>query len=222
MTAFDEIFARAAERKGGPDALEAMLAAHAGPGLSPDMPDDRVLSAAAKCIFRSGFQWRVIEAKWPSTEQAFEGFELPWVSAIDAEQLAALLQDTRIVRHRGKVTAIVANAVWFSKVSAEHGSVAGWLHQWPTDDIVGLWDSLKKNGSHLGGASGARFLREVGKPTFVVTDSVTRALMLDGVVSKKPTGKGDLRKVQAAFNGWASESGRDLSTISRVLAYSVP
>jgi hypothetical protein len=41
------------------------------------------------------------------------------------------------------------------------------------------------------------------------------------VVDKPPTSKKALAAVQAAFNAWAEESGRDLSQISRVLAMSV-
>ena len=51
---------------------------------------------------------------------------------------------------------------------------------------------------------------------------VALALIREGVVDKPPSGKGALKKVQAAFNGWMEESGRPLTQISRVLAFTVP
>jgi len=47
------------------------------------------------------------------------------------------------------------------------------------------------------------------------------ALIRDGVLEKPPSGKKDLQKVQAAFNAWSAQSGRDLTALSRVLAMSV-
>ena len=47
------------------------------------------------------------------------------------------------------------------------------------------------------------------------------ALIREGVVRRRPGGKRDLAAVQAAFNRWSAESGRDLTAISRVLAMSI-
>jgi 3-methyladenine DNA glycosylase Tag len=82
-------------------------------------------------------------------------------------------------------------------------------------------EALKTRASRLGGESAMRFLRWMGKPSFITSRDVTAALIREGVVDKPPTGKRDLQKIQAAFNGWAEESGRDLTSISRTLALSV-
>ena len=41
-----------------------------------------------------------------------------------------------------------------------------------------------------------------------------------GVADRPPKGKGDRQRVQAAFNGWAAETGRPLSRLSMILALS--
>jgi len=74
---------------------------------------------------------------------------------------------------------------------------------------------MKARASRLSGETAARFFRFMGKPSFITT-----ALIGAGVVSGPPKGKRDLQAVQEAFNGWATESGRDLTAISRVLALS--
>jgi hypothetical protein len=41
-----------------------------------------------------------------------------------------------------------------------------------------------------------------------------------GVLEKPPSSRRDFQAVQAAFNAWSEQSGRDLTAISRVLALS--
>ena len=96
-----------------------------------------------------------------------------------------------------------------------------WMVDWPDADYVGLLDVLKKRASHLGGDAAGRFLRAIGKPAFITTPDMVAALVREGIVDRAPSSKRDLAAVQAAFNQWSSESGRDLTAISRVLAVSV-
>lgn len=92
---------------------------------------------------------------------------------------------------------------------------------WPDSDYIGLLDLLKTRGAHLGGDSAMRFLRDIGKPAFIPTPDVVTALIREGVIAKVPGGKKDFAAIQAAFNRWSEESGRDLTAISRTLAMTV-
>ncbi len=65
------------------------------------------------------------------------------------------------------------------------------------------------------------FLRSMGKASFITSRDVIAALIREGVVAKAPSGKKDFQAVQKAFNRWAEESDRDITTISRTLAMSV-
>jgi 3-methyladenine DNA glycosylase Tag len=79
MRSFAEIYARAAERKGGAAALEAMIAEWP-PKPTAELaaiPDHRWLAEMTRGVFRAGFNWRVIDAKWPGFEAAFHGFDPP-------------------------------------------------------------------------------------------------------------------------------------------------
>ena len=92
---------------------------------------------------------------------------------------------------------------------------------WPGDDIVGLWETLAKRFSQMGGNSGPSFLRMVGKDTFILSPSVTSALKHWGVGHGAAEEPRRSRPVQAAFNAWAKESGRPLCQLSLILAGSV-
>ncbi len=95
------------------------------------------------------------------------------------------------------------------------------IADWPVTDIVGLWKYLAKHGSQLGGLSAPRFLRMVGKDTFIPTDDMVAALKAQDVIDKAPTSLKDLAAVQAAFNQWQAESGRPLCQLSVMLAHTV-
>ena len=74
MRSFAEIYEIASERKGGEEALEALLGPASSAQELAKIPDDRWLAKMAQCIFNAGFNWKVVEAKWPGFEEAFEGF----------------------------------------------------------------------------------------------------------------------------------------------------
>ncbi|MCU9847957.1 DNA-3-methyladenine glycosylase I [Defluviimonas sp. WL0024] len=221
MRDFDEIFAIAAARKGGPSALEARLAMPAPREALAAVPDDRWLSAMAKCLFQAGFHWKVIEAKWDGFETAFEGFNPARVALYGDRDLDRLLADTGIVRNGAKIAAVIANAVFLTDLAREHGSAAGFFSDWPDADQAGLTAFMARRGARLGGVTGQRVLRLMGKDAYILSADVTARLIAEGIVDKAPTSKRDLAAVQEAFNRWRAQSGRSLTEISQVLAMSI-
>jgi 3-methyladenine DNA glycosylase Tag len=222
MQAFEQIYARAAERKGGAAALEAMIAEWPPkPRVElAAIPDDRWLAEMTRGVFRAGFNWQVIENKWPGFEAAFHGFDPLLNAAMSDDEFDALLKDTRIVRNGQKVASVRANAQFLVDLAKEHGSAAKYFADWPETDFIGLLDVMKKRAARLSGETAMRFFRTMGKPAYITTRDVGVALVEAGVVDKPPSGKKDFEAVQAAFNAWSSETGRDLNAISRVLALS--
>ena len=223
MTPFAEIFARAVTRKGGEAALERILATTAPrpPAEIASTPDDRILAEMTRRIFYAGFSSKVIDDKWPAFEAGFDGFDPNACAFMSEEHFDRLLQDRGIVRNAAKIKSVQINAQFLLDLKTEHGSAAQFFANWADTDYVGLLDVLKKRASHLGGDAAGRFLRGIGKPAFITSPDMVAALIREGVIDRAPTGKRDLAIVQAAFNRWSSESGRDLTAISRILAMSV-
>jgi DNA-3-methyladenine glycosylase I len=60
--------------------------------------------------FQSGLSWLTILRKRDAFRAAFEGFDPDRVAAFGERDVARLLQDASIVRHRGKIEAAIANA----------------------------------------------------------------------------------------------------------------
>ncbi len=218
---FDDLFAIAAERKGGLKAFEATLPQIKTSDELAATPDDRWLSMMAKCVFQAGFSWKVVDQKWPGFEEAFSGFDPGRWSFMSDDDLDTLLKDTRVVRHAKKLSSVGENAVFVTDLAREHGSAAKFFAEWPVTDYVGLLQTLKKRGSRLGGNTGQYFLRFMGKDSFLTGRDVVTALVREGVVDKQPTSQRDMTKVQEAFNAWSAQSGRSMAAISRTLACTI-
>jgi len=218
---FSVIYKEAAARKGGAAALDALLPKAKSAAQLRRVSDDRYLAEMTKCVFRSGFVWQIIEHKWPGFEAAFDGFDTASCAMLSDEDLERLGEDERIVRNHKKIASVRGNAQFVRDVKKEHGGFGRYLAQWPGDDVVGLWEELKRRGQRLGGNTGPFFLRFVGKDTFMLSPDVVTALVRQKVVDKAPGGRKALAAVQAAFNEWHSESGKSLCEISRTLSFSV-
>jgi 3-methyladenine DNA glycosylase Tag len=221
LRSFDEIFDRAAARKGSAAAVEAQLPTLKTPAELAAIPDDRWLSMMSRCVFQAGFSWSVVDKKWPGTEEAFWTFSPARCRAMSDEEFDALLKDSRIIRNGAKVRAVQNNAAFVMDLAAEHGSAAKAFADWPMSDYIGLLDLIKARGDRLGGGAGMMMLRFMGKDSWVASPDMVKALVLEGVIDGAPDTKKARRATQAAFDAWAEESGRPFAHISRVLAMSV-
>lgn len=221
MRRFSEIFDIAADRHGGVDALEARLPKALPREEIAAIPDDRWLAQMTKCVFQSGFSWKVINAKWDGFEEAFHGFDIGRCLMMHDEDFERLLSDKRIIRNGQKIKTVQENAALIADLAKEHGAVGPFFADWPADRFCELSELLKKRGSRLGGLTGQRFLRFMGVPSFVLSPDVVARLKAEGVIDGPVTSKTAQQKIQDAFNIWATESGRGLTEISATLALSI-
>lgn len=209
-------------RFGSRQALEARLPVARSAEELRAIPDDRYLSMLALRVFRAGLKHSVVDARWPAFEEAFFGFDPNKVVLMSAEHIERLMNDRRLIRHLAKLRSVPRNAQMVLDLSREYGSVGNLIADWPAEDMVGLWRLLAKRGNQLGGLSVPRFLRMVGRDTFVTTGDVLAALVGMGVLDRPvATSQRDLATVQQAFNTLAEQSGRPLGQLSAMLAFTV-
>lgn len=221
LTAFDDLYEQAASRKGGAEAFEATLSQPKTPKELAAIDDARWLSALSKAVFRAGFNWKVVESKWPRFEEVFDSFDIGRMSMMSDDDLDRYLKTDGIIRHARKILSIRDNAVFLRDLATEHGSGGNMIAAWPKEDYAGLLWMLKRRASRLGGTTAMYCLRGMGVDGYILSRDVVRALMRESVIEKEPGSKRDLDRVQAAFNHWSDESGRPLVHISRVLACSI-
>ncbi len=80
------------------------------------------LEVMSKSVFQTGMSWKVVGVKWPGIREAFRGFDPAAVVALTPDDLDALTKDTRVIRNRRKIEAIVHNAHEMLELEREHGS----------------------------------------------------------------------------------------------------
>lgn len=81
--------------------------------------------------FQSGLSWRTILAKREHFRAAFHGFDFNRVARFKPADVERLLLNEGIVRHRGKIEAVIHNARRAQELIAQEGSLAAffWRHE---------------------------------------------------------------------------------------------
>jgi 3-methyladenine DNA glycosylase Tag len=122
-----------------------------GPGAPPQIRPKRLgdyLDVMSKAVFQSGISWRVVEKKWPTTREAFHGFDCERVALMSDREIDALTKDERVIRNRRKLVAVVENANRILELDKEHGAFRKYLRSFP--DYESLVKDLRKRFKFLG------------------------------------------------------------------------
>ncbi len=96
----------------------------------PVAEDRRLFEKISLEAFQAGLSWRTILAKRENFRAAFEGFDFQRVANFGATDVERLLQDSGIVRHRGKIEAVINNAARAVEMTEEFGSLAAYFWRW--------------------------------------------------------------------------------------------
>ena len=144
--------------------------------------DDRTLFEKI-CLegFQSGLSWSTILNKRPAFREVFFDFDPIRVAVMGGRDVERLLQDARIVRHRGKIESTIRNAGRVADIVEEFGSLADFVwrfepqprsHALPWDEIrllttspesVALSKDLKRRGwSFVGPTTMYAFMQSMG------------------------------------------------------------
>ena len=110
----------------------------------PVAEDHRLFEKICLEGFQSGLSWITILRKREHFRRAFRDFDFDKVSRFRERDVARLLSDEGIVRHRGKIESTINNARRAIEARREFGSLASYLWQW--NDAKSLARDLKKRG----------------------------------------------------------------------------
>ena len=93
--------------------------------------DRRLFEKLCLESFQSGLSWRTILAKRENFRKAFKNFDFNKVARFTEQDVARLLADEGIIRHRGKIEAVINNAQRAREMVKEEGSIAAyiWRHE---------------------------------------------------------------------------------------------
>lgn len=155
----------------------------------PVVDDRRLFEKVSLEGFQSGLSWRTILVKRPAFRAAFADFTMETVAAYDERDVQRLLADAGIVRHRGKIEAVVNNAARALELIADRGSLAAYFWSWepPLAELgepqtlttspaaIAMSKDLKKRGWRFVGPTTAfAFMQAMGLVNDHVEGCVTR------------------------------------------------
>jgi len=95
--------------------------------------DHRLFEKLSLESFQSGLSWRTILAKRENFRSAFHHFDFDKVARFTQRDINRLLKDEGIVRHRGKIEAVINNAKRAQEVVEREGSLAAYLWRYEPD-----------------------------------------------------------------------------------------
>lgn len=95
--------------------------------------DHRLFEKLSLEGFQSGLSWRTILAKRDNFRAAFRGFDFDKVARFSARDVQRLLGDQGIVRHRGKIDAVINNARRARQLVEREGSLAAFIWRYEPD-----------------------------------------------------------------------------------------
>ena len=89
--------------------------------------DRRLFEKLSLESFQSGLSWRTILAKRENFRAAFHDFDFDRIARFTQRDVSRLLEDEGIVRHRGKIEAVVNNARRVRELVKREGSLAAFV-----------------------------------------------------------------------------------------------
>ena len=155
----------------------------------PVASDQRLFEKLSLEGFQSGLSWRTILAKRENFRAAFHGFDIDRVARFTERDVTRLLADAGIVRHRGKIEAVIGNARAAQDLIRTEGSLAAyvWRYEAPKTDepvvvrptspeSVAMSKDLKKRGwRFVGPTTVYAFMQSMGLVNDHAERCVTRA-----------------------------------------------
>jgi len=89
--------------------------------------DQRLFEKLSLEGFQSGLSWRTILAKREHFRAAFHDFDFDRIARFTQRDVGRLLEDEGIVRHRGKIEAVINNARRAQELVKREGSLAAFI-----------------------------------------------------------------------------------------------
>jgi len=155
----------------------------------PVSDDHRLFEKLSLESFQSGLSWRTILSKRENFRAAFHHFDFDRIARFTQRDIDRLLKDEGIVRHRGKIEAVINNARQAKELVKREGSLAAFLWRYEPDakhlakpqtasisaESIALSKDLKKMGwKFVGPTTVYAFMQAMGLINDHVADCVIR------------------------------------------------
>ena len=86
--------------------------------------------------FQAGLSWITILKKRDAFREAFDNFNIEKIIDYDENKVTELLENEKIIRHKGKINATIANARAFKEIQKEYGSFSTYIWGFTDGKII--------------------------------------------------------------------------------------
>ena len=90
--------------------------------------DDTLFEVMSLQVFQAGLTWQMVLNKRDGFRSAFSNWSVETVAGYGPSEVAALRNDSGIIRNRQKIQATVENARTVLNLQREHGSFCNWFY----------------------------------------------------------------------------------------------
>lgn len=158
--------------------------------------DFRLFEKISLEAFQSGLSWRTILVKRENFRKAFHHFDYNKIACFTERDVERLLQDEGIIRHRGKIEAVVNNARRAQELVKREGSLAAFIWRYEPEssalatpqtvstsaESVALSKALKKQGwKFVGPTTVYAFMQAMG----LINDHVEGCVIREKVAQRR-------------------------------------
>ncbi len=102
----------------------------------PEHDDHKLFEMLILECFQAGLSWECVLNKRESFREAFDGFDVEKVCAYDADKMAALADNPKIIRNKRKIAASVTNAQVFREIQNEYGTFSKYIWGFTDGEVV--------------------------------------------------------------------------------------
>nr|WP_321253085.1 DNA-3-methyladenine glycosylase I [uncultured Ruegeria sp.] len=102
----------------------------------PVSDDQRLFEKLCLESFQSGLSWRTILSKRENFREAFYGFDFNRMAEFTEADVERLLQNAGIIRHRGKIEAVINNARRAQELIRVEGSLAAYVWRYEAETPI--------------------------------------------------------------------------------------
>jgi DNA-3-methyladenine glycosylase I len=192
--------------------------------------DDECYSMLVHVVFYSGFDAQKVSDRLPVIDENFPNYRV--VADYKQGKIDSILNDPRMIRHEGKVTACVHNAKVFRDIIAKHSSLQAWIDTLPPLDsdkaIIESRERFRGLFQFLGERTAFHFMTDLGQPVLkpdrvierifrrfgLVPDDLKRdalyvALIREGQKFAKATGR-PIRYIDIVFVTYGQDQTKDM------------
>lgn len=170
------------------DAAPEFISYHDSEWGYPVSDDIRLFEKLCLEGFQAGLSWRTILAKRENFRSAFHNFDFDKIARFTQRDINRLLKDEGIVRHRGKIEAVINNAKRARELVKQEGSLAAFFWRYEPEkkhiakpqtvstsaESIALSKDLKKMGwKFVGPTTAYAFMQAMG----LINDHVAQCVI---------------------------------------------